>query len=323
MMTGIDLFEYDQSLGIRPLCGIDEAGRGPLAGPVFAAAVILPEECVIEGLNDSKKLSEKKRELLFEEITGKALAYSIATASVEEIDSLNILQATFLAMRRAVEGLSVKPALCLVDGNQNPNVGIHSRLVVKGDATSACIAAASILAKVSRDRYMLELAKQYPEYDFPKHKGYGTKLHCERIYQYGVSPVHRQSFMGKIMARKDQPDRGQAGEQAVADALERQGYEIVARNYHSRCGEIDIIAEKDGLLAFVEVKARNPRSKGTPAEAVTPAKQKKLIETAMLYLQESQSGLQPRFDVAEVYFEGKETEKVVRIRYIEDAFPAC
>ncbi len=322
-MTEPNLFEYDQRLGIRPLCGIDEAGRGPLAGPVFAAAVILPEGGVIEGLNDSKKLSEKKRELLFDEITEKALAYSIASASVEEIDSLNILQATFLAMRRAVEGLSVKPLLCLVDGNQNPNVGIHSRLVVKGDATSACIAAASILAKVSRDRYMLELAKQYPEYEFPKHKGYGTKLHCERIYQYGVSPVHRKSFMGKILARRDQPDRGQAGEQAVAEELERQGYEIVTRNYHSRYGEIDIIAKKDGFLAFVEVKARNPRSKGTPAEAVTPTKRKKLIETALLYMQESRSTLQPRFDVAEVYFDGKEAGKVSRVRYIEAAFSAC
>ncbi len=322
-MPEIDLFAFDRSIGVTPLCGIDEAGRGPLAGPVFAAAVILPEGVVIDGLNDSKKLTEKKRELLFDEIKEKAVSYAIASASVEEIDSLNILQATFLAMRRAVAGLSVRPVLCLVDGNQNPNVGIHSRLVVKGDATSACIAAASVLAKVARDRYMLTLAEQYPEYDFPKHKGYGTKLHCERIYQYGVSPVHRQSFMGKILARKDQPDRGQVGEQAVADALTEQGYTVVARNYHSRYGEVDLIAERDGILAFVEVKARNPRAKGTPAEAVIPAKQKKLIETALLYLQENPSALQPRFDVAEVYFDGKEAATVARIRYIENAFSAC
>ena len=196
----MNLFEYDESLNIDKLCGIDEAGRGPLAGPVFAAAVILPKGLVIDGLNDSKKLSEKKREQLFDEITAHAVSYCIASASVEEIDKMNILQATFLAMKRAVQGLCVRPDICLVDGNQNPQVGIHSRLVVKGDATSACIAAASIMAKVSRDRYMLELAEQYPQYQLEKHKGYGTKLHCDLIYEYGVSDIHRKSFMKKILA---------------------------------------------------------------------------------------------------------------------------
>ena len=314
------LFEYDQSLGIDLVCGIDEAGRGPLAGPVYAAAVILPTGVEIDGLNDSKKLTEKKREVLFDVIREKAVAYSIASASVEEIDSLNILQATFLAMRRAVEGLAVRPELCLVDGNRNPDVGIHSRLVVKGDATSACIAAASILAKVSRDRYMLEMAKQYPQYEFEKHKGYGTALHCELIYQHGVSDIHRKSFMGKILARKDQPDRGQIGEQAVVDELVKRDYEILARNYHSRYGEIDIIAKQGEHLVFTEVKARNPKAKGTPAEAVNASKRKKLIQTALIYIQENETELQPRFDIAEVFFTGSAEPQVKGIRYLADAF---
>ncbi len=316
----MNLFEYDESLNIDKLCGIDEAGRGPLAGPVFAAAVILPKGLVIDGLNDSKKLSEKKREQLFDEITAHAVSYCIASASVEEIDEINILQATFLAMKRAVQGLSVRPDICLVDGNQNPQVGIHSRLVVKGDATSACIAAASILAKVSRDRYMLELAEQYPQYQLEKHKGYGTKLHCDLIYEYGVSDIHRKSFMKKILARKGLPTRGELGENAVASYLEDQGYEIVGQNYHSRYGEVDIIAEKDGTIAFVEVKARGPKSKGTPSEAVTIAKQKKVIQTAIVYLQETQSTLQPRFDVAEVYFASASGSQIADIRYIANAF---
>ena len=316
----MNLFEYDESLNIDRLCGIDEAGRGPLAGPVFAAAVILPKGCVIDGLNDSKKLSEKKREQLFDEITDKAVAYCVASASVEEIDEINILQATFLAMKRAVNGLSVKPDLCLVDGNQNPQVGIHSRLVVKGDATSACIAAASILAKVSRDRYMLDLAKQYPQYQLEKHKGYGTKLHCDLIYEYGVSEIHRKSFMKKILDRKGQPTKGEIGENAVASYLEEQGYDIIGQNYHSRYGEIDIIAEQGNIIAFVEVKARGPKSKGAPAEAVTLAKQKKILQTALLYLQETQSTLQPRFDVIEIYApQGMETRKP-ELNHLEDAF---
>lgn len=191
--------EYDAQLraeGYSLLCGVDEAGRGPLAGPVFAAAVILRPEAVPEGLNDSKKLSEKKREALFDEICDTALAYCIASASVEEIEEHNILQATFLAMRRAVEGLSVAPSLVLIDGNRTPSgLDVPTRTLVKGDALSASVGAASILAKVSRDRLLLELDRQYPEYAFAKHKGYGTKLHYERLREHGISPVHRRSFL--------------------------------------------------------------------------------------------------------------------------------
>ena len=176
------------------ICGIDEAGRGPLAGDVYAAAVILPEGIVINGLDDSKKLSEKKRELLFDEITEKADAYCIATATAAEIDEINILNAAMLAMKRAFDGLSQRPVLALVDGNKAPDLGIPVKTVVKGDSLSASIAAASILAKVARDRYMLELDRKYPEYMFAKHKGYGTKLHYDMIARYGLCPEHRRSF---------------------------------------------------------------------------------------------------------------------------------
>jgi len=184
--------------GFQAVCGVDEAGRGPLAGPVFAAAVILPPGLIIEGLNDSKQLSEKKREELFGVIQREAVSYGIGMADHKEIDRLNILQATFLAMRRAVEKLSSAPDLVLVDGNQNPILGIETRTIVKGDARSASIAAASVLAKVSRDRYMLELDKLYPAYHFAKHKGYPTKDHYQAIRDNGISPVHRKTFLKKM-----------------------------------------------------------------------------------------------------------------------------
>ena len=194
-------YEYEHQLkekGYELICGIDEAGRGPLAGPVFAAAVILPEGLEDLGINDSKKLSEKKRDLLFEQIREKAVAYSIASASEKEIDEVNILNATFLAMKRAVEGLSVRPQIALVDGNRKPGTGIEELTIVKGDAKSISIAAASILAKVSRDRYLTELDRQYPQYQFAKHKGYPTKLHYEMIKEHGISPVHRLSFLKNL-----------------------------------------------------------------------------------------------------------------------------
>ncbi len=192
-------YEFDAAYresGAGLFCGVDEAGRGPLAGPVYAAAVILPPQPEIAGLNDSKKISEKKREALFPVICETALSYAIGTASVEEIDELNILQATFLAMRRAVEGLSVTPAFALIDGNRTPaGIAIPCQTVVKGDALSASIAAASILAKVSRDHYLAELDKQYPEYGFAAHKGYGTPAHYAALRTYGMAPVHRKTFL--------------------------------------------------------------------------------------------------------------------------------
>lgn len=190
-----------KSKGFKLVCGVDEAGRGPLAGPVCAAAVILNEE--IEGLNDSKKLSEKKREALFDEIKEKALSYSIAFASVEEIEEHNILNATYLAMNRAIDGLNVKADFALIDGNRVPaGISVPCETVVKGDAKSCSIAAASILAKVTRDRLMLEEDKKYPEYNFKKHKGYGTKEHTDAILKYGMSPIHRPSFLKKLLGEK-------------------------------------------------------------------------------------------------------------------------
>lgn len=181
--------------GVSCLCGVDEAGRGPLAGPVCAAAVMLSRGLDIHGLNDSKKLTEKKREELYDIICAGAVCYGVAFASVEEIERLNILNATFLAMNRAIAQLSVPPQLALIDGNRDSGIEAPSRCIVKGDALCADIAAASVLAKVTRDRYMTALAREYPQYGFEKHKGYGTKQHYAAIREFGPSPAHRMSFL--------------------------------------------------------------------------------------------------------------------------------
>lgn len=199
------LYDYDKLVAEETrvvLCGVDEAGRGPLAGPVYAAAVILPPDCVIEGLDDSKKLTEKKREKLFGVITSRAVAYCVASADRREIDGINILNAALLAMKRAVEGLGAEPGIVLVDGNAAPELGVKTRTVVGGDAKSACIAAASVLAKVARDRHMLELDEKYPGYGFAKHKGYGTKLHYERLDLLGPCEIHRETFLKKWRASR-------------------------------------------------------------------------------------------------------------------------
>ena len=200
----MDWYAYEKRAGeqgFSAVCGIDEAGRGPLAGPVCAAAVILPPDCDIPGLNDSKKLSEKKRETLFPVIQEKALAFGIGWATAEEIDRVNILQATFLAMARAVEALPTPADYALVDGNRMPPLPIPGETIVKGDATSASIAAASILAKVSRDRLLRRLDEEHPEYGFAKHKGYGTKAHYEAIRKYGLLPEHRRGFLKNLEAK--------------------------------------------------------------------------------------------------------------------------
>lgn len=181
--------------GYSQVCGVDEAGRGPLCGPVVAAACILPCGLVIPGLNDSKKLSEKKRDLLFDQIREQAIAYSIACASVEEINQLNILEATLLAMRRAIDGLSLKADFALIDGNVARDFQIEAKAVISGDATSPSIAAASILAKVTRDRMCIELDREYPQYGIAKHKGYGTKAHMDALREYGPAPIHRMQFI--------------------------------------------------------------------------------------------------------------------------------
>ncbi len=199
-MEELDLYAYGRALagGRRPFCGVDEAGRGPLAGPVCAAAVILPEDAALPGLNDSKRLSAKKREELYDLICEQAISFGIAFAAVEEIESLNIKGATYLAMDRAIGELDPVPALALVDGNDKNSLSVPSLKVVKGDSLCASIAAASILAKVTRDRYMLELDARYPQYGFAAHKGYGTRAHYEALRQYGPSPVHRPSYLRKM-----------------------------------------------------------------------------------------------------------------------------
>ena len=197
----MDLWQIENEIyasGISPVCGVDEAGRGPLAGPVCAAAVILPRGLVIEGLNDSKKLTEKRREALFDVITEKAESFAVAFATVEEIEALNILGATFLAMNRAVAELEPRPALALIDGNRDSGIELKSRCIVKGDAKCASIAAASVLAKVTRDRYMREMAQKYPQYGFERHKGYGTAAHYAALREYGPCALHRPGFLEKM-----------------------------------------------------------------------------------------------------------------------------
>lgn len=197
----MDWLEFEKEAlakGYKSVCGVDEAGRGPLAGPVCAAAIILPEGVIIDGVNDSKKLSEKKRESLFDVIREQALSYSIAYATVDEIEEINILNATMLAMRRAIDGLDIKADYAMIDGNKIPPLDIDAECIVKGDAKSMSIACASILAKVSRDRLLYKYAEEYPMYGFDKHKGYGTKVHREAILKYGPCPYHRKSFLKKL-----------------------------------------------------------------------------------------------------------------------------
>ena len=197
----MDWLEFEKEAlakGYKSVCGVDEAGRGPLAGPVCAAAVILPEGVIIDGVNDSKKLSEKKRESLFDVIREQALSYSIAYATVDEIEEINILNATMLAMHRAIDGLEIKADYAMIDGNKIPPLDIDAECIVKGDAKSMSIACASILAKVSRDRLLYKYAEEYPMYGFDKHKGYGTKVHREAILKYGPCPYHRKSYLKKL-----------------------------------------------------------------------------------------------------------------------------
>lgn len=204
-MSNVNMWEIEDSNyseDVKIICGVDEAGRGPLAGPVCAAAVILPRHLELPDLTDSKKLTDKKRRELFPQIKEQAVAYGIGFASEKEIDEINILQATFLAMQRALDQLSVKPDLALIDGNREKDFGLPVKTVVKGDSLSANIAAASILAKVTRDDLMLEMAKEYPEYGFEVHKGYGTKAHYAALTEHGPCPTHRMTFLKKFYGEK-------------------------------------------------------------------------------------------------------------------------
>ncbi len=313
MDSEFDMLQYEkyyEDMGHELIAGVDEAGRGPLAGPVCAAAVIFPKGLVLEGVNDSKKLTEKQRKKMFDKIKEKAVAYHIAWASVEEIESINILQASMLAMKRAVEGLSVTPDFVMVDGNRCPDMDTPSVAIVKGDALSQSIAAASILAKVSRDRLMAELSEKYPLYEFARHKGYGTKLHREKLLAYGPCEIHRPSFLKKLFSpetkkpRTSRQIKGTRGERHALAHLLSKGYTLVEKNYHCPYGEVDIIVKNEEYLVFVEVKARQWNALTRPSEQVNKRKQKKLLQTAYCYMDEHPAGqLCPRMDIVEVVFD--------------------
>ncbi len=317
----MSLFEFDKSYGVNSLCGVDEAGRGPLAGPVVAAAVILkPDaETFLSEVNDSKKLSEKKREKLYDKIIENSLHYAIGVVDVDYIEKFNILQATFLAMKKAVEKIEIQPDLVLVDGNKLPDLKTRAEFVIKGDSKSASIAAASIIAKVTRDRMMIEFHEKYPNYGFNRHKGYGTKEHYSNIIKYGVTPIHRMSFLKKIREKIPtvQSINGQLGEKITYEWLKRNKYNVVAKNYKSEYGEIDLIAIKDDYICFVEVKLRSENCGYSPKEAVNLSKQKKIIKTAISFLKKHPCKYQPRFDVSEIV---KTNMGDFKIDYIRNAF---
>ena len=318
------LFEREcYQKGYHIVAGIDEVGRGPLAGPVVTAAVILPENCKIEYVNDSKKLSERKREELYHKICEKAISYSIGVVSAERIDSINILQATYEAMKQAIYHLSVSPEFILVDALRIPDITINQRGIIGGDGKNISIAAASIVAKVTRDNMMKEFSKLYPQYAFEKNKGYGSKEHIDAIKKYGICPIHRKTFITNILSEKKETaksknkQKGNKGELLAVREMQKMGYTILERNFRRSSGEIDIIAQKDDCLVFTEVKLRQTESYGLPCEAVTLSEQKRIIETAKYYIFENDiTTLTICFDIAEILVkQGK-----YFFRYIQNAF---
>ena len=319
-----EILTYERGLweaGYDLVAGIDEVGRGPLAGPVVAAAVILPKECKIEGVNDSKKLSAKKREELYDIILEKAVSYGIGIVSNERIDEINILQATYEAMREALSQLKPRADYILADAVTIPMVSTPQRGIVKGDAKSMSIGAASIVAKVYRDRLMEAYDEVYHGYGFASNKGYGAAEHLEGIRKQGITPIHRKTFVKNFLPQDGETttDKGHRGEAVAAKQMEKMGYEILERNFHALKGEIDIIAKKDNYIVFTEVKYRNNEEMGTPAEAVNHWKQQHIIRAAKVYMAQNclvEEGYDFRFDVAEVLNNDGKTY----FRYTEDAF---
>lgn len=355
--------------GIQHIAGVDEAGRGPLAGPVVAAAVILPPDTLIPGLNDSKALSEKRREELFETIHNIALAIGVGKASPQEIDKHNIRNATHHAMCEALAALSISPDRVLIDGNAIPGSPFPEQAVIGGDRKSLSIAAASVIAKVTRDRLMIDYHAQYPAYGFAGHKGYGSAEHLAALQKHGPCPIHRQSFQGVLEARRSgdfkifakgiraamnldqlqaigktiasaskhipQDDvhalrmlfrkqrtrlqqSGPKGEQLAEKFLKQKGYSIRVRGFRALGGEIDIIAVKNNILIFVEVKTATTSHFGQPEVWVTPAKQAQIIKVAQAYLYQHPDHAAPRFDVIAIDL----TQSRPVIRHYENAFTA-
>lgn len=304
--------------GYTLIAGVDEVGRGPLAGPVVAAAVILPQNHKIPFVNDSKQLSAQKRALLAEQIKKEAIAFAVGVVPNARIDEINILQATYEAMQQALAQLSPQPDFILADAVTIPKVDIPQQSIIKGDAKSLSIAAASIVAKVTRDAMMEEMAKAYPHYDFASNKGYGSQKHIAGIAEHGLCPIHRRSFVGKILEnQKNSTEKGAIGEALAVREMKKHGYTILEQNYRSGHGEIDIIAKKDDIIVFTEVKRRTSDTHGTPAEAVDKAKQSRIIRTAQAYLALQEWYDYPcRFDVAEIL----EKDGQTYFRYTENAF---
>ena len=355
--------------GVQHIAGVDEAGRGPLAGPVVAAAVILPPDILIPGLNDSKALSEKRREELFETIHNTALAIGVGKASPREIDKFNIRNATHHAMCEALAALSISPDRALIDGNAIPGSPFPEQAVIGGDRTSLSIAAASVIAKVTRDRLMINYHAQYPAYGFASHKGYGSTEHLAALQKHGPCPIHRQSFQGVLEARRSEDFKifaegiqtainldqlqaigktiasaskhipqdevhalrmlfrkqrtrlqqsGPKGEQLAEKFLKQKGYSIRVRGFRALGGEIDIIAIKNDVLIFVEVKTATTSHFGQPEVRVTPAKQAQIIKVAKAYLHRYPDHAAPRFDVIAIDL----TRSHPAIRHYENAFTA-
>lgn len=319
------MFFYENKLyaqGKNLIAGLDEAGRGPLAGPVVAGAVILPKCCNIQGLNDSKKLSPQKRDNLFNQIYDVALSVGIGIADTEEVDKINILAATHRAMNRAIDNLDISPGCILVDGLRVPSLKKPQIAIVKGDSKSASIAAASIIAKVTRDRIMIDYAKQYPQYGFEKHKGYATQFHLEAIARFGISSIHRRSFSPVLEKENKQRGKislGEYGEDFTCRFLKTKRYKIIERNYRSLWGEIDIIAKDKDTLVFIEVKTRSSDRFGPPESSVTRTKQNRIRRIAEAYIKTSKyRNLCFRFDVVSILFDSK--KNMVDFKLIQNAF---
>lgn len=319
------MFFYENKLyaqGKNLIAGLDEAGRGPLAGPVVAGAVILPKSCNIQGLNDSKKLSPKKRDSLFNQIYDAALSVGIGIADTEEVDKINILAATHCAMNRAVDNLDISPECILVDGLRVPSLKVSQIAIVKGDSKSASIAAASIIAKVTRDKIMVDYGRQYPQYGFEKHKGYATQFHLEAIAKFGISSIHRRSFSPVLEKENKQMGKislGEYGEDFTCRFLKTKRYKIIERNYRSLWGEVDIIAKDKDTLVFIEVKTRSSDRFGPPESSVTRTKQNRIRRIAEAYIKTSKyRNLCFRFDVVSILFDSK--KNMVDFKLIQNAF---
>ena len=311
------MLQYEQKYwqsGKKYLAGIDEAGRGPLAGPVVSAAVILPQDIELPGVNDSKKISEKKREILYDDIHEKALCVGVGWADVAEIDEKNILQATYQSMRQAVGGLSINPEILLVDGKKADIKHFQQENIIDGDAKSLSIAAASIIAKVTRDRIMRQYDIVFPKYGFARHKGYGTKLHLAAITQRKATPIHRKSFnpiahnLPTMAYLKRNRLLGKLGEQLAACQLIRNRHEIIEMNYNvPKAGELDIISRNRGDLVFTEVKTQTAgHGWGEPGSQIDEKKRDRIMNAVQQYMDTNELDCDFRFDVAEVVIgEGK------------------